>query len=810
MYAMIENQSPSKPESSSLSCLEILFIAGLWFWISFVIAVRYLVEIIASAISPDSAGAEFAYLPLVQFLLIAFPVFLLERFFRHPSFQRITRSWLWASLSILFLFPANLTSPADMQAQAFWHILGLCLFLSLIFWMSNRKAIRESGDRIKFQAPRDHWLPMILTLLALYALPWLLWGALGSLLDTLLQLLTALAFGLAAALWVEFTYLQIPPLRGNSGLKYLLAGSLVLITGLVIMVSAFGFSFSVIQVSLSLVLVPIAVLWTFLIHQPPSDASVSPRLVRLWESAILLAGAIAFPLLFFDPDELALIITLAPGETLQWLALASGVAILIGAFLTLLIIILNTRLKSSSKLFWIFSGGIALLVFIIYLSLGQVGFYGERMMVLLSTSADLSTPEEISDANLKRSLVYQRLTEHAQTSQESLRTLFQSIGIHYTPFYLVNGIEIAQNPLLKLWLETRDDVNQVIPSPRLRPLPAIPTPSRGSEQLPSSPTWNLTQIQADQVWKEFGITGNGVVIGNSDSGVDWRHAELIETYRGKMGDHTYNWLDSWSQAPEPFDINGHGTHTLGTIVGEHTGVAPGATWIACANLARNLGNPAHYLNCLQFMLAPFPTGADPFTQGKPELGAMVLNNSWGCPNLEGCNPASLKNAVEALRAAGIFVVASAGNEGPGCATVTDPIAIYDAVTTVGATDRMGNLAIFSSRGPVTVDGSQRVKPDLVAPGVDILSTFPGNSYSIQSGTSMAGPHVAAVVALIWSANPALIGDIDRTEQILFDTVQPYSGDLTACPGSEGKPSTSVGFGLINAYEAVKMAISQRK
>jgi subtilisin family serine protease len=336
------------------------------------------------------------------------------------------------------------------------------------------------------------------------------------------------------------------------------------------------------------------------------------------------------------------------------------------------------------------------------------------------------------------------------------------------------------------------------------------------------------------------------VIGQSDSGVEVDHPELADAYRGREAGSDYNWFDPWSQTPAPVDYGGHGTHTLGSVLGNSTGVAPDATWIGCANLQRNLGNPALYLDCLQFMLAPFPLGGDPFVDGDPLRSAHVLNNSWGCPTEhEGCDPASLQGAVEALRAAGIFVVASAGNDGPRCSTITDPIAIYDASFSVGAVDEQRNLAPFSSTGPVTVDGSGRTKPDIAAPGVDVWSAFPGQQYAMLSGTSMAGPHVAGVVALLWSANPALIGNIERTEQILRETAQPFSGSMlpldalissedtppvlptVAAPDPAGgatdeatgageacilytdaaeTPNNLVGYGIVDAYAAVERAL----
>jgi hypothetical protein len=141
------------------------------------------------------------------------------------------------------------------------------------------------------------------------------------------------------------------------------------------------------------------------------------------------------------------------------------------------------------------------------------------------------------------------------------------------------------------------------------------------------------------------------------------------------------------------------------------------------NLDRNLANPALYLDCMQFMLAPFPLGGDPFLDGDPAKAAHVMNNSWGCPSIEGCDPNALLYATDNLRYAGIFVVVSTGNDGPSCETVASPLSLYESVFSVGAVDQFGNMADFSSRGPVIADGSGRIKPDIVAPGVEILSSF---------------------------------------------------------------------------------------
>ena len=230
-------------------------------------------------------------------------------------------------------------------------------------------------------------------------------------------------------------------------------------------------------------------------------------------------------------------------------------------------------------------------------------------------------------------------------------------------------------------------------------------------------------LGADRVWSQLGATGAGIVVGSSDSGVDGGHPALAEGFRG--GDDS--WYDPWNGTPA------HRPTTAGTArtrSARRSAAAASASprerqWVGCVNLYRNLGNPAHYLDCLQFMLAPFPPGGDPFTDGRPERAPHVLTNSWGCPPIEGCDAGALRPATAALAAAGIFVVVAAGNTGPFCGSVDDPPAPYPDVLTVGAVDRDREVASFSSRGPV--DGGA-VKPDLVAPGVDVLSAMPDGGY----------------------------------------------------------------------------------
>jgi subtilisin family serine protease len=235
-------------------------------------------------------------------------------------------------------------------------------------------------------------------------------------------------------------------------------------------------------------------------------------------------------------------------------------------------------------------------------------------------------------------------------------------------------------------------------------------------------------------------------------------------------------------------------------------MAPKARWIGCRNMRQGVGTPASYTACFEFFLAPYPQGGDPFSEGRPDLAPHIINNSWACPPSEGCDPDTLQQVVEVTRAAGQLVVASAGNKGSGCESVVDPIAIYDASFSVGAHNATGSIAPFSSRGPVTIDGSGRLKPDIIAPGVNVYSTYPTDrgGYAVLSGTSMASPHVAGAVALLWSAVPDLIGDIERTEQVLIKSATPAPAESCG-ESADAVPNYTYGYGYLNALAAVELA-----
>src|SRR4029077_6002912 len=184
----------------------------------------------------------------------------------------------------------------------------------------------------------------------------------------------------------------------------------------------------------------------------------------------------------------------------------------------------------------------------------------------------------------------------------------------------------------------------------------------------------------------------------------------------------------------------------------------GAKWIGCRNMDQGAGTPARDIECMEFFLAPYPINCTP-DQGDPHKAPDVTINSWGCPVSEGCTTGDeLRVAVEAQEAAGIQMVVAAGNEGPGCSTVSDPPSFYAASYTAGALNTgTDTIAGFSSRGPVIRDGSNRIKPDICAPGTGTRSASNAGdaSYTTASGTSMATPHIAGAMGLLWCALPSL-------------------------------------------------------
>jgi subtilisin family serine protease len=808
-------QAPALPQGQHTGCLGRIVQASLFLIVILIAFVGQLWAWVGVVFGADVDAAATTAIQASITLLVLLPFAWKWRAVRERSMLRL---WLAAAIYPLLLSATRILPPTEGQ------LLYLLQFgMTVLYALGLRLALRSRPNA----ESTGGGVGLALAGAGLFALPWVLRGALGSPLDILLALLLGLAFGVAVVLLL--LRLWLPSLEQDSRGRNsdIFTGGLAAGAALVIMASGLGLN------GLQLILM-VAL---------PALGWLAVALSRTWLPPTLLLGlATSIILAFVDASPLALE---AGDPALGWAWQAAAISVMLGWVLALATRLLRDQQGAHGQdgVGWAGAAALWAVAALLFFVGGQPGFFGDRLFVILNSQADVSAAAQMADYDARRRYVYDSSVTHADASQADLRSTLDRFGIRYTPYYLVNAVEVDGGLLVRLLLAGRADISRILPSPRLRPLPGPLDAGRAEAELPADHNWNLRMLGVEQVWQEFGVRGAGIVVGESDSGVDVAHPELAGAYRGSGGDNDYAWFDPWSHTPAPVDYGGHGTHTLASALGSSTGVAPDATWIGCANLQRNLGNPALYLDCLQFMLAPFPVGGDPFRDGDPSRSAHVLNNSWGCPQQhEGCDSASLQPAVDAVRAAGIFVVASAGNDGPRCSTISDPIAIYDGAFSVGAVDEQRNLAVFSSTGPVTVDGSGRMKPDIAAPGVDIWSAWPGGQYAMHSGTSMAGPHVAGVVALLWSANPALIGDIEGTEQILRDTARPFSGQMTdlgdmladdkgrqpaatpnpaieaidasmsgnaACifqAGVDQIPNNLVGYGIVDAYAAVQRAL----
>ncbi|WYP26951.1 S8 family serine peptidase [Alkalihalobacillus sp. FSL W8-0930] len=375
----------------------------------------------------------------------------------------------------------------------------------------------------------------------------------------------------------------------------------------------------------------------------------------------------------------------------------------------------------------------------------------------------------------------------------------------FQSFFIVNGMAVTGTKEVMEKLASRPEIEKVLANEMRQLNPTEQTSAETPEVASDSDIeWNIDHIGAPAVWEQ-GIDGTGIVVASIDSGVEWDHPGLIEQYRGYdpsdpgNSDHEFNWFDATAGNQTPYDDDGHGTHVTGTMVGVEpdgsnaTGVAPGAKWIGVKAFTPFGGSDADLLAAGEWIIAPTDEDGNP----QPEKAPDIVNNSWGGgPGLDEW----YRPMVENWRAANIFPEFSAGNTtlfnpgGPG--SVANP-ANYPESFATGATDINDNLANFSLRGPSPYE---EIKPEISAPGVNIRSAVPGGGYEGGwNGTSMAGPHVSAVAALLLQANASL--SVDDLEEILISTAIPLTDD--EYPET---PNNGYGHGLVNAYEAVSSVL----
>ncbi|HAD11110.1 MAG TPA: peptidase S8 [Saprospirales bacterium] len=457
------------------------------------------------------------------------------------------------------------------------------------------------------------------------------------------------------------------------------------------------------------------------------------------------------------------------------------------------------------------------------------------VLVIFREKADISQAKQLPSKSAKAQFVFQTLQQTAARSQKNALELVRQSGAAANSLFLVNAISLVKAPgnLLQRIAEL-PEVSSISADPWVKfDGPVEQNSFTTTSQDRNGVEWGVAKIQAPEVWAQ-GYTGQGITVGGADTGYDWGHPAILKKYRGYTGNqHDYNWHDAIhdlnplnndtsgnpgvnpcglnSQAP--CDDNSHGTHTMGTMTGDDEagnmiGVAPGAQWVGCRNMERGWGKPSTYLECFQWFLAPTDLGGQ---NPDPDKAPHVINNSWYCPEVEGCTDLSVNElihvAVVNLKESGVVVVVSNGNAGPACASTFGPPAYFEESFSIGSTRHDDLISPYSNRGPVKIDGSDRIKPNVSAPGQDVRSSVPGGNYANYSGTSMAGPHVAGLVALVISARPEIAGFVDDIEDIVEQTAV-YLSDTLDCDNNLGtaRPNHAFGWGRVDALGAVQAAL----
>ena len=328
-----------------------------------------------------------------------------------------------------------------------------------------------------------------------------------------------------------------------------------------------------------------------------------------------------------------------------------------------------------------------------------------EFLVFLTDQADLSAAAGLPTKLEKGRYVYETLTQVAAATQGPLIAALKARGVAYQPYWVANMIWVRGDLADIQALAARADVAHLYANPTVHMAEPLREPEAGPQAAgtlsPETIEWGISKVNAPAVWAA-GFTGQGAVIGGQDTGYQWDHPALKGKYRGWIGKaavHDYNWHDAihttgsscGADSLVPCDDHGHGTHTMGTMVGDdgagnQIGMAPGAKWIGCRNMNAGAGTPTTYSECYQWFIAPTPVGT--MQGGDPSKAPDVINNSWGCPTTEGCvDPNVLLTVVQAVRAAGIVTVHSAGNSGSSCTSVNEPAAIYAESFSVGSTTR---------------------------------------------------------------------------------------------------------------------------
>lgn len=449
--------------------------------------------------------------------------------------------------------------------------------------------------------------------------------------------------------------------------------------------------------------------------------------------------------------------------------------------------------------------------------------YLEVLVRLKETSDDVSLKQEFASSGLldqsmasgmtrpeaERGALVAEWEELAQKTQQRIRALAdtgkQAGEVQeYKSFYIINALKLKAQPSFIYKLAQLPEVKSIEPNFKIKPIDPIKKKKRSRRSLPAEVDgieWGIKFISAQRVWEELGITGRGVRVGIIDGGTNYNHPALLKKFAGYVADGEvyprgsyFDAVEEGQETPRSDSSYDHGTHVAGIILGSdgdmnRIGVAPGAEFIAARAIGEQEGATDDLLEAAEWMLKP---------GGSTRNAPRIINNSWG-----GDADANewFKDIADKWRAANILPVFASGNTTGKPAldgSIANPGNLFNVFTS-GAVDASGRLADFSKVGP-SAFGSEKIKPDVVAPGVEIRSALASGGYAALSGTSMAAPHVAGTAALMIEANPQLT--VDQIEAILKETATPSDASRFG-----PTPNMGMGYGIINAYDAVRKALA---
>ncbi len=427
------NVRPDEPVNHAAGCATAMLVLGTALWVFlFTVACQgatWLWEQ-TSYIGPSQNFDVRWVIALIGGLAIWLPLLIVEKAWKN-RYQGLVRPVRLAAELVILMIPARFLKMDDSQAVSLWQIVALGLFLARLAWV-GRSSLHSTGTialanegqpgfdgslSYRENPAGTQKFPLAAAVLSggVLLLPWVAWGSLGSFIDTLLGLGVAGLTGLVAARLILHDWDE-PAAASSKGKPGPLLTWLNAATTMAVVAMALGLNGNE---WLLLMIFPVLG-WLALAFSSPVRARPG-SLFEMWIPALAIGLAASGPLVWMDPDELALIATGGPGDLIEW-ALNAGFGSIALCFACILLIRLIGRFSDAIPAVRVAAGGVWLVLIGLYLLVGQPGWNGERLFVILKDQPDVSAAQSIPETSQRRQNVYLALTSQAEASQAALKT----------------------------------------------------------------------------------------------------------------------------------------------------------------------------------------------------------------------------------------------------------------------------------------------------------------------------------------------------------------------------------------------------